>query len=126
MKPLAEEWLSKADEDLLVAERELCAEPPALSAVCFHAQQAVEKAMKAMLVDSSVSFPRTHDLKFLIDLIKTQTAAFNDLEGRLVALSVSAIEVRYPGSKPDRTRAEDAVATASAFFSVFDEEFRRR
>ena len=126
MKPLAREWLSKADEDYRVAERELTAEPPAFSAVCFHAQQAVEKAMKALLVDFGLAFPRTHDLKFLLDLIKPATDAFNELEGELVAISVSAIEVRYPGSKPDRTRAVNAVATAKAFFSIFDEEFRGR
>ena len=83
MKPLAEEWLSKADEDFRVAERELNAEPPVFSAVCFHAQQAVEKAMKALLVDFGAAFPRTHDLKFLLDLIKTKTSAFNDLEEAL-------------------------------------------
>jgi HEPN domain-containing protein len=124
VKPLAEEWLSKADEDFRVAERELAAEPPAFAAVCFHAQQAVEKAMKALLVDFGVDFPRTHDLKFLLDLIKGKTPIFNDLEEALVNLSVSAGDVRYPGSKPDRTRAEGAVAAARAFFSIFNEEFR--
>jgi len=81
--------------------------------------------MKALLVDFGVAFPRTHDLKFLLDLIKNETDAFNELEGELVALSVSAVEVRYPGGKPDRTSAEKAVATARAFFSIFDGEFRR-
>ena len=47
-------------------------------------------------------FPRTHDLKFLLDLIKGKTPVFNNLEEALVNLSVSAVEVRYPGSKPDR------------------------
>jgi HEPN domain-containing protein len=126
VKPLAEEWLNKADEDYRVAERELNAEPPAFSAVCFHAQQAVEKAMKAILVDLGIAFPRTHDLKFLLDLIKPEKGAFDELEGELVALSVSAIEVRYPGSKPDRKRAEEAFATTKAFFSIFDGEFRDR
>ncbi|HUV87274.1 MAG TPA: HEPN domain-containing protein [bacterium] len=125
MKPLAEEWLSKADEDFRVAERELAAEPPAFAAVCFHAQQAVEKAMKALLVDFGVDFPRTHDLKFLLDLIKNNTPIFNDLEEALVNLSVSAVEVRYPGSKPDRHLAEKAVDVMRDFFSVFSESFPR-
>jgi len=125
VKPLAEEWLSKADEDFRVAERELAAEPPAFAAVCFHAQQAVEKAMKALLVDFGVDFPRTHDLKFLLDLIKNNTPIFNDLEEALVNLSVSAVEVRYPGSKPDRHLAEKAVDVMRDFFSVFSESFPR-
>ncbi len=86
MKQLAKEWLNKADEDFRVAERELAAEPPAFGAVCFHAQQAVEKGMKALLVDLDVDFPRTHDLKFLLNLIKSKTPVFNDLEGELVPL----------------------------------------
>ena len=126
MKPLAKEWLNKAYEDYCVAERELNADPPAFSAVCFHAQQAVEKTMKAILVESSIPFPRTHDLKFLLYLIKPETGAFDELEGELIALSVSALEVRYPGSKPDLKRAEEAFATAKTFFSIFDREFRDR
>lgn len=125
MKQLAKEWLNKADEDFRVAERELAAEPPAFSAVCFHAQQAVEKAMKALLVDLGVDFPRTHDLKFLLDLIKSKTPVFNDLEEALVNLSVSAVEVRYPGSKPDRQLAEKAVDVMREFFDIFSENFPR-
>jgi HEPN domain-containing protein len=125
VKQLAKEWLNKADEDLLVAERELTADPPAFSAVCFHAQQAVEKAMKAILVDFGVDFPRTHDLKFLLDLIKSKPPVFNDLEEALVNLSVSAVEVRYPGSKPDRRLAETAVTTMREFFGIFSENFPR-
>lgn len=125
MKQLAKEWLNKADEDFRVAERELAAEPPAFSAVCFHAQQAVEKAMKALLVDLGVDFPRTHDLKFLLDLIKSKTPVFNDLEEALVNLSVSAVEVRYPGSKPDRQLAEKAVDIMREFFDVFSDNFPR-
>lgn len=126
MKPLAKEWLNKADEDYRVAERELAAEPPAFGAVCFHAQQAVEKAMKALLVDFGVDFPRTHDLKFLLDLMKSNTPVFNDLEEALVNLSVSAVEVRYPGSKPDRRLAEKAVDVMREFFNLFSENFPRR
>ena len=125
MKQLAKEWLNKADEDFRVAERELAAEPPAFSAVCFHAQHAVEKALKALLVDLGVDFPRTHDLKFLQDLIKSKTPVFNDLEEALVNLSVSAVEVRYPGSKPDRQLAEKAVDVMREFFDIFSENFPR-
>jgi HEPN domain-containing protein len=39
VKKITEEWISKAEEDHLVAIRELQAAPPALDAVCFHAQQ---------------------------------------------------------------------------------------
>ena len=35
----------------------------------FHAQQSVEKALKAVLTDQSVESPRTHDLTELMDLV---------------------------------------------------------
>lgn len=110
---------------MLVAGRELTADPPAFSAVCFHAQQAVEKATKALLVNFGVDFPRTHDLKFLLDLLKSITSVFNGLEETLVNLSVSAVEVRYPGSKPDRRLPETAVTTMRKFFDVVSENFPR-
>ena len=49
MKKITQEWIAKAEEDYLVATRELKADPPALDAVCFHAQQCIEKYMKAYI-----------------------------------------------------------------------------
>ncbi len=43
MNRLTGEWIQKAEEDYLVAEREHVQAPPALNAVCFHCQQCVEK-----------------------------------------------------------------------------------
>jgi len=116
MRELAKEWLNKADEDFLVAEREFTAKPPACSAVCFHAQQAVEKAIKALLIEFAVEFPKTHDLKFLLNLTKTKTTAFSGLEKRLTELSIYAVEVRYPGSQPDKKRAKESISAMRAFF----------
>ena len=45
------QWLSKANEDLLVVERLTETEIIAATAVCFHCQQAVEKFLKAFLLD---------------------------------------------------------------------------
>jgi len=43
-------WVAKADEDRLCLENELKAEHTPWSVVCFHAQQAAEKYLKAFLV----------------------------------------------------------------------------
>ncbi len=45
----AAEWLAHADRDLLMAERGL-EPPPIADLVCYHAEQAAEKAVKAHLV----------------------------------------------------------------------------
>ena len=36
--------------------------------ICFHAQQCVEKYLKAHLVEAGVAFPKTHDLETLLRL----------------------------------------------------------
>lgn len=56
MKPLTDEWIRKAEEDCRVANREMEAEPPSFNAVCFHAQQCVEKYLKAVLQENDVVF----------------------------------------------------------------------
>jgi HEPN domain-containing protein len=68
MKPLTREWVVKAEEDYRVARREQHAKPPAHTAVCFHAQQCVEKYLKALLQEHELSFSRTHDLEALMML----------------------------------------------------------
>lgn len=48
--------------------------------VGFHAQQTVEKAVKAVLVLHGIAFPRSHDLDFLLDrgaAIEAVTAAID-------------------------------------------------
>lgn len=51
MNGTVREWLDKAEGDYRVAKRELrAAERPNYDAVCYHAQQCVEKLMKAVLV----------------------------------------------------------------------------
>jgi len=64
--------LQKARDDLYVLERLATdADAPTWS-VGFHAQQAVEKALKAVLAARSVEFPRTHNLAHLLDLLREQ------------------------------------------------------
>ena len=63
MNATVKEWVTKAEGDYATAGRELHAtESPNYDAVCFHAEQAVEKLMKAMLIHLSVTPPRTHVL----------------------------------------------------------------
>ena len=60
-RDLAHGWLEKARSDLYATERLLDGNGP-YDAACFHAQQAIEKAMKALLALSGQPIPRTHDL----------------------------------------------------------------
>ncbi|MBN1867438.1 HEPN domain-containing protein [Candidatus Sumerlaeota bacterium] len=66
---LARVLLEKAKGDLYVVERmKDDAEAPAWT-IGFHAQQAVEKALKAVLSANGVDYPHTHNLTVLLDLV---------------------------------------------------------
>jgi HEPN domain-containing protein len=69
-REFAEQLLQKARDDRHVLER-LAGDAEAASwTVGFHAQQAVEKAIKAVLSASGVEYPRTHNLAILMGLLK--------------------------------------------------------
>ena len=56
-------WLSFAESDLALASVK---NPNVLhNALCFQAQQATEKAVKAVLVAEGIAFPKTHNIGFL-------------------------------------------------------------
>ena len=60
-------WLKKADADLRVSKELLnLNEEPWI--ITFHAQQAIEKYLKAYLVYRQVRFKKTHDILELLNL----------------------------------------------------------
>jgi len=57
----SEAWLARAESDLAIAEADI---PKAfLEDHCYHAQQCVEKALKAVLIFRVGKFPYIHDLR---------------------------------------------------------------
>lgn len=88
-------WMEKAEEDFRSAQILEAAEPPALSAACFHCQQAAEKYLKAVLVKENVEPPRTHDLSALLDLTPLSEESVYDAAEFLNPFAVS---IRYPSS----------------------------
>ena len=61
------EWIVKADHDLTAAAQILkLGKAAPTDTVCFHAQQCVEKYLKAILVYRNLPFPRSHDLRVLM------------------------------------------------------------
>lgn len=76
---LVKSWLRKADSDLTNARLCLGAEK-SLDTVCFHAQQAAEKYLKAYLSHYQISFPPLHNLEKLIELCLSKDAVFSWLK----------------------------------------------
>jgi len=70
MKKLVAEWVKKAEGDAGTAKREAKVKEAATNwdAVCFHAQQAVEKYLKGLLQQNEITFSKTHDLSVLLNL----------------------------------------------------------
>jgi HEPN domain-containing protein len=66
---LAEQLLRRADEDATGARGMLPIAEVVDVLVCFHAQQAVEKALKAVLAAHGVEFARRHDLRVCAQLV---------------------------------------------------------
>jgi HEPN domain-containing protein len=66
-----------------------------LSSVCFHAQQYIEKALKAVLVSNAVIFRRTHDLEELADLLKQKEIEPPLPKDQLKRLNPFAVTIRY-------------------------------
>jgi HEPN domain-containing protein len=110
MQPITLEWIAKAEADFATAQRELgVTDRPNYDGVCFHAQQCVEKYLKAFLQESNIVFPRTHDLSDLLGLTLSIEPGWISMQPDLNTLSAFAVEYRYPGESSDIDEAKEAV-----------------
>lgn len=87
------------------------------AALCFHAQQAAEKALKAVLVRAGIGFPRVHSLERLIDLLPANLARPPELLSA-ARLTDYATVFRYPGGPEPVTEEDVQAALATARFVV--------
>jgi HEPN domain-containing protein len=111
---LANRWLERSDNDIITARQTLLLANGPTDTPCFHAQQAIEKAFKALLTFHQITFPRTHDLLRLLDLaLPFMPELDNDREG-FADMETYAVDLRYPdlGFDPPRSDAVDALALA--------------
>jgi HEPN domain-containing protein len=83
------------------------------TAIGFHAQQAVEMALKVALVLAEVELPRTHDLEQLVEQVQTSTTEVPNEFAGIEWLTPWAAELRYdePTTPLDRSAA---LATAES------------
>lgn len=111
-----EEWLRRARSNLaraaLVDVRDVLLED-----LCFDAQQAVEKALKALLVSRGLPPPRTHSISELLTLVGTLTPIPPELR-EAAGLTVYAVQTRYPGASESVSAVEHAEALRMAVLVV--------
>jgi len=85
----------KANEDA-VAVREIEGNPEIADSILgFHAQQAIEKWLKAVLAANRVDFEYTHDLRHLIGLVEAAGITFPLDIPQIVMFTEFAIPLRY-------------------------------
>ena len=113
-------WLEKAAEDLAAAALDLGANPPLCGDAAFHAQQAVEKVLKAFLTWHGREFRKTHNL---IELGQYGAEVDRNLEPLLrkaAPLTEYAWRFRYPGDpeRPTQQEAEEALGIARQLYEA--------
>lgn len=106
-------WVAKADHDLLNIRNNLVADDVPWDTVCFHAQQAGEKLLKAYLLARGMAPERTHDLVKLLSGCIAFDPSLNDLEPECVILSAYGVLPRYPDDVDDLDES-DAMALVAA------------
>ncbi len=106
------DWLRYAFSDLELAR----ARRPSkvlFEGLCFHAQQAAEKALKAILIAQSVPPPKTHNIRTLLDLLPQEVIVPEEIEDA-ASLTDYAVTSRYPGDfeSVDEEEYKEAVRLA--------------
>jgi len=88
-------WIYRAREDIAVMENLANSGiENYTSSICFHAQQAVEKYLKAFLIYHNIDFPRTHDVDYLLN--ECQKIDRENFNFNLKNLTEFSVSVRYP------------------------------
>jgi HEPN domain-containing protein len=120
-------WLNYAFEDLRAVKALLAVAEPSFRNACYLSQQAAEKAVKSAHIALNRSIERTHDLNALKNQLPEGwkcKQAFPDLS----ALSVWAVESRYPGEWEEATEqdAHSAFKQASEIVGLMQQELKEK
>jgi HEPN domain-containing protein len=91
-----QEWLRRARSNLKIAERGHRLKDVLLDDLCFNAQQAAEKALKAICILRGIDFPRTHSLVRLMDILEADGLSLSDEIKAADILTQYAVQARYP------------------------------
>jgi HEPN domain-containing protein len=89
------QWISKANDDLIVIDKLTEFEIIAPSAICFHCQQVVEKYLKAFLIANGVEIRKTHNIEFLLVECEEIDSDFSSIDPK--DLNDFGVDIRYPG-----------------------------
>jgi len=123
MKAITREWIARSSDDLSAAEA-LLAREDLTNIVAFHAQQAVEKALKAVIEERGLGLLKTHSLIRLYEMVETDFPVITDMD-MLDRLEAVYIEARYPGEMGLLPYGKPTPEDASAFFRFAQDVLQR-
>jgi len=99
-----DEWLQRARSSLALARQKT---PDVLyEDLGYQAQQAAEKALKAVLVAGKIPYPYTHDINALLSVLEQNDISFPEELWSAVTLTSYASDTRYPGFDKPVTKDE--------------------
>ena len=114
MNPLTQEWIEKAEEDYNMAQLARQSSCPFHNSICFHAQQCIEKYLKAWLQEANLPVPRTHNLEELLALILPTLPAWSHWQPDFKIITDYAVDSRYPGDSATADNAQHAIYICEA------------
>ena len=109
MNPLTLEKIQKAEDDWAMLTLALQAPRPLRDPICFHAQQCVEKYLKAWLQEANLRVPRTHNLNALLNLVVPIHPEWHQWRTDFAKFKPHAVDVRYERYFATKADVEHAV-----------------
>ena len=106
------EWLNRAKSNL--ARAQTLIPSTYLEDACFDAQQAAEKAIKAVMVLRGIDFPYIHELHRLLEILEAEGEPIPDTVRRADDLTQYATATRYPGFAEPATEQDHSEAVKHA------------
>lgn len=116
------DWLKRARSSLERAKMGKVSQGILYEDLCFDAQQAVEKSLKAMLVKLNQSFPKTHSIGILLKLIEEAGVEIPENINQAKLLTAYVVDTRYPGDYEPVNKEEykEALKIAEDVFKWLD------
>lgn len=105
-KALVDDWLKRAHSNLQRAKSGKANEQVLFEDLCFDCQQAVEKALKALLVHLEIELEKVHSIARILNQIETAGIIVPEEIKGSSELAVYAVDYRYPGDYDPVTEDE--------------------
>ena len=119
MKQITQEWLKSAESDFKLMDK-IIGDADLTSQIAFHAQQAIEKLLKAILEEFEIIYPKTHSLKNLLARIPKDIIHISN-DDLIILMEQLYIDARYPSALGLLPDGKPNIAEAQAFLFLATE-----